>query len=99
MFSIALSLASCNKNNPGANEVFMNHSAFVLASTTVSVGTTITWTNKEKTTHTVTSDSGGILNSDDINKGQTFSYTFTTAGTYKYHCKYHYNMIGTIIVQ
>lgn len=97
--SITLLFTSCNKSNPRVNEVFMNHSAFVLSTTTVPVGTTVTWTNKEKATHTVTSDLGGPLNSDDINKGQTFSYTFTSAGTYKYHCKYHYGMSGTIIVQ
>jgi len=30
---------------------------------------------------------------------QTFSYQFTTAGTYTYHCSIHSTMHGTIIVQ
>ncbi len=31
--------------------------------------------------------------------GDVLTYTFTVAGTYGYYCKYHPNMIGTIIVK
>jgi plastocyanin len=31
--------------------------------------------------------------------GATFSQTFTTAGTFPYHCNIHSNMHGTITVQ
>jgi plastocyanin len=55
-------MAGCTKSNnpvytstnsggsPGANEVWMQGIAFVPASKTISVGTTITWTNKDNTT-------------------------------------------------
>ena len=71
MLSIAIiitmvMITGCSKNNnssnpvspggsPGANEVWMQGVAFNPSSKTIAVGTTITWTNKDNTTHTVTS--------------------------------------------
>jgi plastocyanin len=72
--------------------------AFSPASVTVKVGETVTWTNKDSTTHTVTADKGEF-SSDPLSKGTTFTATFTTAGTYTYHCSIHPTMTGTVIVQ
>ncbi|MDO8751878.1 MAG: plastocyanin/azurin family copper-binding protein [Dehalococcoidia bacterium] len=71
--------------------------AFSPASLTVPVGTTVTWTNQDSVTHTVTADSGAF-NSVGLAFGQSFSYTFTTPGTYAYHCTPHPNMKGTVTV-
>ena len=30
--------------------------------------------------------------------GDTYSFTFTAAGTYPYHCSIHPNMVGTIVI-
>ena len=30
--------------------------------------------------------------------GETFTFTFTTAGVYPYHCTIHPTMVGTITV-
>lgn len=66
---------------------------------TVKKGTTVTWTNNDGTTHTVTADvKGDAPASGAINKGQSFTYTFGTAGTYGYHCSIHPSMTGSIIV-
>jgi plastocyanin len=51
---------------------------------TVPAGTTVTWTNWEELVHTVTSDTG-LWDSGNLSDGQSFSYTFTTPGTYTYH--------------
>jgi plastocyanin len=64
---------------------------------TVKAGTTVTWTNNDYMTHTVTAD-GGTFNSGDMGYGATFSHTFNTAGTYAYHCKYHSGMTASIVV-
>lgn len=64
----------------------------------VKKGTTITWTNKDPTKHTVSSEEGNYLDSQLINKGQTYQKTFDTVGTYKYHCKPHPDMIAVVIV-
>ncbi|SNQ61792.1 Putative blue (Type 1) copper domain protein (fragment) [Candidatus Methanoperedens nitroreducens] len=48
--------------------------------------------------HTVTSTSG-IFDSGSIGNGQTFSYTFNTAGTFEYSCIVHPSMQhGKVIV-
>jgi plastocyanin len=97
--AVSLFYANCNKNsNPPKNEVYLNTSLFDPTTITVSIGTTIKWTNKESVTHTVTSDSG-VFNSGNLTQSQTFSFTFNTAGTFPYHCIYHSNMKGTVIVQ
>ncbi len=83
---------------PSGNSVSISGFAFSPASLTVSVGTTVTWTNNDSTTHTVTSDSGAF-SSGNLANGKTYSYKFTTAGTYAYHCSIHSYMKGTVIVQ
>jgi FtsP/CotA-like multicopper oxidase with cupredoxin domain len=72
---------------------------------TVTAGTIVTWTNRSTAgvPHTTTADVLGTPNSWDsqfLNPGQSFSKTFNTPGTYKYHCNVHGAavMSGTIIV-
>ena len=92
-------LTGCQKSdNPGANEVFIENFAFNPGTITVSVNTTITWTNKDRVNHTVTSTTG-IFDSGSLNKNETFSYTFSTAGSYPYKCTIHPYMTGTVVVQ
>ena len=66
---------------------------------TVKVGTMVVWTNTSDAPHTVTSDTPGVFGSTtNITQNQTFSFTFTTAGTFPYHCNIHPYMKATIIV-
>jgi plastocyanin len=81
------------------NAVAIKNFAFSPASLTVKAGTKVTWTNQDSDAHTVTSDgSGGPLNSKAMNTGDTFSYTFTKPGTYKYLCTIHPFMTATVTV-
>ena len=80
------------------NQIAISGMAFSPSSTTVTVGTTVTWTNSDNMIHTVTSNSG-TFDSGDMGNGKTFSFTFSTAGTYSYYCKYHGGMTGVIIVK
>lgn len=66
------------------------------AALTVAVGDTVTWTNADDSPHTVTAD--GAFDSGNVDPGTTFSFTFTTAGTYTYVCQYHDEMVATITV-
>ncbi len=53
-------------------------------------------------TGTTTYDGSQLANSGVMMPGQSFSLTFTKAGTYKYYCLFHDDlekMIGTIVVQ
>lgn len=71
--------------------------AFAPATLHVPVGGSVTWTNKDAVTHTVTPDAGGI-DAHELPVGAGFSQTFDTPGTYAYHCAIHPFMKGTIIV-
>lgn len=62
----------------------------------IGVNNTVTWTNKDSTTHTVTANDGSF--NGNLPSGGTFTQTFTTAGTYTYHCSIHTYMKGTVIV-
>ena len=111
----ALIITGCSKNKdystspnnsggtPGTNEIFMQGTAFTPADMTIPIGTTITWTNKDGFAHTVTSGTpgspSGLFDSGNVGANGQFSFKFTTAGTFKYYCKIHTMMTGTITVQ
>ncbi len=86
-------------NNGGtkANEVIMSGSAFTPSTITVTAGTTVKWTNSDGVNHTVTGNTG-IFNSGTVVNNGTFSFTFTAAGTFPYHCTLHSGMTGTVVV-
>lgn len=94
----AFLFVGCKKEEPGTNEVFIEMNSFSPSSLTISAGTTVVWTNKDAVTHTVTSDNG-TFDSGDMGKNTTFSNTFSTVGTFRYHCRIHSGMKGTIIVE
>jgi plastocyanin len=71
--------------------------AFNPASVSVTAGTTITWTNKDAIGHTVTSDTG-LFDSGTVAASGTYQYTFSTAGTFSYHCKIHPGMTASVTV-
>jgi plastocyanin len=71
--------------------------AFDPKTVTIKVGQTVTWTNQDSVTHTVTGDGG--IDSDDLSKGKSYSKTFDTEGTFDYHCSPHPQMTGQVIVQ
>ena len=52
---------------------------------TVPLGTTVHWQFADSTNHNITSTFG--MSADTL--AGTFTYTFTTAGTYKYGCSIH----------
>jgi plastocyanin len=79
-------------------DVTIQNFAFSPATITVTVGTTVTWTNNDGATHTVTSDTG-VFDSGNMANGKTYSRTFSQAGTFTYHCTIHPNMKATVIVQ
>jgi plastocyanin len=82
---------------PGTNEVWMQGSLFNPDKITVTAGTTITWTNKDGSVHTVTSDTG-LFDSGNMGVNGTFSHKFSTAGTFLYHCAVHPTMTGSVVV-
>ena len=82
----------------GGSTVEIMNFMFMPGSLTVPVGTTVTWKFDDSTDHTVTADDNSFASSPMAN-GQTFTHTFSSAGTVAYHCSIHPFMKGTIIVK
>ncbi len=73
--------------------------SFDPASLSIKMGTQVEWLNTTDAPHTVTSDTGGTFASpSNITQNQNFKFTFTTAGTFPYHCNIHPYMKATITV-
>ena len=72
---------------------------YIPANFTVTAGKTVTWANKDTTTHTVTSTTTGLFDSGIMNPGQTWPYAFGQAGVYSYYCKLHSWMKGNVTVK
>jgi plastocyanin len=68
------------------------------ANITIQPGQTVRFTNSGNRVHTVTS-TDNKFDSGDIPPGRAFDVTFMSEGTYKYHCKHHKGMEGTITVK
>lgn len=84
-------------DQPKLLSVTIQSYAFSPAQLTIKKGEAVTWTNQDNVQHTVTGDNGGP-SSDPLSKGQSYSYTFTSAGTFPYHCGPHPYMKGSITV-
>jgi plastocyanin len=95
------SASTSAQNNQIAGAVTIKNFAFSPATLTVAKGTKVTWMNEDSTPHQIASDSGSAVSFSGpaIPQGQSYSFTFNTAGEFSYHCAIHPSMLGKIIVQ
>lgn len=89
--------APVRTNTVRTNTVSIKNFAFSPATVTVSVGTTVTWTNDDQDAHTVTA-TDHTFGSQPMNPGATYHFTFTKPGTYSYLCTIHPFMTATVVV-
>ena len=84
-------------------EVAIRLFAFAPTLVTVKAGATVTWTNGDDITHTVTSGTpaakDGRFEARLAGKQASFRRTFREAGTYPYFCERHPNMAGEVLVR
>jgi plastocyanin len=92
------SLAASSQSSPTTAAVTIDNFSFTPAELTVSVGTTVIWTNRDDIPHTIVSNDG-VFKSKVRDTDETFSFTFDKAGTYSYFCSVHPKMTGKIVVQ
>jgi plastocyanin len=105
----ALLLAACGTSTPKSSagsstarqsgtSITISNFMFTPMSLAVSPGATISVTNKDSATHTLTA-TGGQFNTGDITQNQTKTFKAPMKpGTYHYICNIHQYMMGTITV-
>jgi plastocyanin len=81
--------------------VDIDNFAYEPKTVTVTRGTEVTWVNRDDAPHTVTSDEGDALDSDELGEGDEFSERFLEDGTFEYHCEVHGKdrMSGKVVVE
>lgn len=91
-------LGSLEMARGATHAVAITDFAFSPATLTITAGDTVTWTNEDQLEHTATS-TAGAFDSGLLGQGESYSFTFTTPGTYAYLCTPHPSMTGQIVVQ
>jgi len=91
--------AAQESGGPGESDshlIVAERQAFDPAYVSVPAGTTITWVNRDRELHTVTSDIG-LFNGELTPRG-SFAFTFAEPGVYFFYCQPHDWMIGEVTV-
>jgi len=100
---------------PAATVTMTNTLSFSPQQVTIQAGETVEWKNTSVIVHTVTADpeeatveesvqlpdGAAAFDSGDLDRGETFTHTFETPGTYRYFCIPHEGarMFGTVVVE
>ena len=80
------------------NVVTIDNFTFTPPELTVAVGTTVKWFNHDDIPHLVV-NKDKAFRSKALDTGDSFSYTFASAGTFDYFCGLHPHMVGKVIVK
>ncbi|WP_405804384.1 cupredoxin family copper-binding protein [Streptomyces sp. NBC_00210] len=100
MATALIGLPSTAAHAAGQYQVRMSGYAFTPRTLTVTAGSTITWTNQDTAPHDVKTTSGPhSFHSPMLDKGDSWSHTFTSPGTYGYLCTVHPGMTGQLVVR
>ena len=76
--------------------VTIKNFTFTPKAITINLGDSIKWVNQDTTTHSTTQSAN--LWTHDLSVGESFNQEFTTPGIFRYYCRFHSSMIGTITV-
>jgi plastocyanin len=79
-------------------KVTIDNFTFAPAELTISAGTTVTWDNHDDIPHSVV-EKNKLFRSKALDTDESYSFTFTSAGTFDYFCGLHPHMVGKIIVK
>jgi plastocyanin len=90
-------LAAAAPSAPVA-EVNITKFAFDPKEITISPGTKITWTNRDETPHTVTSNDKTFA-SKGLDTADKFDHVFASEGDFSYFCTIHPFMVGVVHVR
>jgi plastocyanin len=100
LLTAAVGWAGTASTEPSETKIAIENFSFEPKSVTILAGASVTWVNKDDVPHTVTAQGdnpafdSGALDTDD-----KFTIKFSKPGTYKYYCKVHPHMTGSITVK
>jgi plastocyanin len=92
----ASAFVSASADAASSYRVTMARYSYGPASLTVREGDTVTWTNRDEAKHDVVTSG---FRSPLLSKGQSWSHTFSTPGTFSYTCSIHPDMRAQVIVR
>jgi plastocyanin len=80
------------------NVITIDNFTFTPNELTVAVGTTVKWVNHDDIPHTI-ANRDKAFRSQALDTDDSYSFTFTSAGTFDYFCGLHPHMVGKVIVK
>jgi plastocyanin len=96
-----LALAVTGASQPASQAtkaVAIKSTGFSPKSVTIATGDAVKWTNRDTKNHQVVANNGSFA-SAVIKPGKSYTHTFTTAGTFRYHDALHPALTGKIVVK
>lgn len=97
----AASPTATEASGPKTVVVQLGPASYSPSTVTIAAGDTVEWHWNNGVPHSVTSRGGFASNPEGVKTEGTYSFTFTTAGTFDYHCQVHESdgMTGQVVVQ
>lgn len=91
--------SSPSASQAAGSEIVISNMSYTVPPS-VSPGQQLTIVNNDSANHTVTADENNMFDIRVSGGGGSASFTApTTPGSYPFHCKYHANMHGVLIVK
>lgn len=95
---LALTVAGASEPAATATKtVKITASGFSPTSVTIKTGDAVRWTNNDTKNHQVVANNGTFA-SPTIAPGRSYTHTFNTAGTFRYHDALHPSLTGRVVV-
>ena len=91
-------VAAQDATKKDANEITIDNFTFTPKELTVAVGTTVKWVNHDDIPHTIV-EKKTTFRSQALDTDDSYSFTFTSAGTFDYFCGLHPHMVGQVIAK
>jgi plastocyanin len=91
-------IAAQDATTKDTSEITIDNFTFTPKELTVAVGTTVKWVNHDDIPHTVV-EKKTTFRSKALDTDDSYSFTFSSAGTFDYFCGLHPHMVGQIIVK
>lgn len=94
----AATSSTSGQGQPEGAQIVISDYKYEPADITIKAGESVTWTNEDAVQHNAAADDGAF-EGPLLSKGESYTFTFNTPGTYPYHCTPHPFMKATVTVE